>query len=242
MWSMHGKIHHDLHSSIAQMSHENGVSGMTGQWIVRQDLGMRSRARKKKQKMTPANKEQHVQKCQRLLNRIRRCGSLRIFLDESKVELSPYANSCHDWITEVAAGDRGDIGINLQHHGPGFMILGVWISDGSGWFHTFQARETVIAASCRAMDDFFRWFRTTYTAEQHSGSLLFMDGAPSHMSVATQNRISAAMIEVGGLLIGKGHKPVYNLNLNPLDACGWHLLKKAVCGQDGGPTLPVLRR
>ncbi len=86
------------------------------------------------------------------------------------------------------------------------MLLGVWISDGGGWFHTFQAGETVTVASlCRDMDDFFRWFCTMYTAEQCSGSLLFMDGAPSHMSVATQNHISAAMIEVGSLLIDKGH-------------------------------------
>ncbi len=110
--SMRGKIHCDPHHSIAEMSCENGVSGTMVQQIVREDLGMRSRARKKKQKLTPGNKKQHVQKCQRLLNHICHCGGLRIFLEESKVELSPYVNSCHDWTIEVAAGNRGDIGIS----------------------------------------------------------------------------------------------------------------------------------
>ena len=147
------------------MSREAGVSSTLGRTVVKKDLGMLSRARERRHKLTPADMAKRVTRSQGLLNMLRRGArrgragaGLRIFLDEAKIELTPYRNSRKDRIIEQAAGDAGILGVNHRSRTQGLMILGIWISDGSKWMHIFRKNEPVNTETfCAAMDSFFDW-------------------------------------------------------------------------------------
>ena len=94
------------------------------------------------------DKCQRLQCCRQLLAKLHGGVGPRIFLDEAKIELTPYTNSTKDWIIEVAAGVCGDLGMNKQCQSEGLMILGVFILDSRSWCHMAPAHMANVTQTC----------------------------------------------------------------------------------------------
>ncbi len=47
-----------------------------------------------------------------------------MFIDEAKVELTSYTRSRKDKVTEVNAGNSGEVGLNLRRRARGLMVVG----------------------------------------------------------------------------------------------------------------------
>ncbi len=114
------------------------------------DLGLCSRAQEWHQKLTPHDKVKHKECAEGLLWRLWDGLGPRIFVNESKLELTPYLNSTKDRVMEANPGDTGDAGINQCHRSEGLMMLGVFISDGRSWCHIFSQHESVTGATFTA--------------------------------------------------------------------------------------------
>ncbi len=199
--SFRNKVRTNPVRTAAQLSREAGVSRRTGGRVMT-DLGLRSRARERRQKLTPRDKVKRKERAEGLLRRLRDGLGPRIFVDESKLELTPYLNSTKDRVIEAHPGDAGDAGINQRRRSQGLMVLGVFISDGRSWCHIFSERESVTGATfTAAMQQFFEWLRADGGIAPNSA--LFMDGAPAHTANATQEAMSHCMAEVGGELLRK---------------------------------------
>ncbi len=185
--------------TAADLSRESHISRRTGGRVLK-DLGLRSRACQRRQKLTRADKLKRLERGSRLLRRLHDGVGPRIFLDEARFELNPYFNSTKDRVMEARAGDAGNAGINKCRWTQGLMVLGVFLSDGRSWLHIFQQGQTVtartfIAAMCR----FFHWLGGGIDPN----SLLLMDGASAHTANATQAAMSRLMNGVRGALLAK---------------------------------------
>ncbi len=60
------------------------------------DVILTSRARERRQKLTPQDKQQRKEKAGHLFSRLQDGLDPEIFLDEAKMELNPYLNSTKD--------------------------------------------------------------------------------------------------------------------------------------------------
>ncbi len=109
--------------TVAQLSFNAHVSRMTSGCIMK-DIGMKSRARECHQTLLPRDKRQRFAHATGLLQCLCDGVGLCIFLDEVKLDVTPYLNSTKDWIIEAVAWDAGDLGINQRHCGEG---LWCWV-------------------------------------------------------------------------------------------------------------------
>ena len=87
------------------------------------DLRLCSRAQEWYQKLTPCDQCQCKVCAERLLQKLQDWIGARIFVDESKMELTPYLKSTKDHAIAAHSGDAGDAGINQRCCSEGLMML-----------------------------------------------------------------------------------------------------------------------
>ncbi len=114
--------------TAADLSQESHISHWTGGRVLK-DLGLCSRARQQRQKLTWADKLKRLKRGRQLFRRL--CDGVGpwIFLDKAHFELNPYLNSTKDRVIEARAGDAGNAEINKRWQTQGLMVLGVFLSD-----------------------------------------------------------------------------------------------------------------
>ncbi len=211
--------------------------------IVKNDLGLRSRARERRHKLTKEDKINRMLKSETILHHHLNRNRLLIFEDESKIEMAPYVNSRMDRVIERNTGDSGDVAVNMRQRLDGVMVAGFWLSDGKKFLHIFEPGESVCGQRYQLLlDEFFLWLVVNYTQEELQDCLYIHDNAPCHSSNDSQAYLANCVEAIGGQFLSKYEWPSHSPDLNPMDFAGWNTLKNEVCSKDGLKSVAALKR
>ncbi len=241
------KVDRDPRRTAAGLAREAGIS-KTSAVLVLRSLGLASRARRRKQKLTPADKAKRAERAQKLINLLsnKPRHSLVFASDEAWIDTDPFRNSRVDRIIVKKGQDpvdvRDDLGINQrQQRAPGVMIWGCTSSNGKSQVIVLPPKTRVNAVNYQELilKPHVAWLKANFTAQELKGSLWLQDSAPGHTARSTQawlkKNLGKGRFGLKVKWVGPGIWPPKSPDLNPLDYAIWAPLKRRVQGQAGVP-------
>ncbi len=196
--------------------------------VVRSDLGMKSRAVTKVQGLTALQRKKRHERSKFLLNRLKKGqGKVLIFSDEKIFTVDAVSNSR---ATRYIAKRPEDVAPSIRFigktkHLASAMMLGVVGSDGKafppywtkGILETKQYKNLIAHKVFPALDPTYGVGNWIWT----------QDGAPCHMSKATQRYLERRLESEG--FWSKECWPPNSPNLNPLDFYVWGAVESKAC-------------
>lgn len=222
-------IQADPKQSIRGLARRHKMSEPTMRRLVKEDLGLQSRAVQLRPLLTPATMEKRAERAHNILARIRHqdAGKIRIFSDEKIFTADAAVNRRNSrYLSGLPVGDVDPkIRITPFHKAPAkVMVLGVVGSDGQKCPIIFvDAGEKVNAdVYCRLLaKHVVPWLQKTYP----NGNYVFQqDGAPAHTARSTQRFLEENMASYWPPTVW----PPYSPDLNPLDYSIWGVLQTKV--------------
>ena len=231
------------------LSAKVGVSEATGRRILK-SLGMKSRARLRRPKLTAENKLRRMSGAQKLINLLKnKSASALIFCsDEAFFDTDPWRNSRTDRIIEKHPGAAGDLGIHEhKQRAPGVMIWGCVTSAGDKQLLVCPPKTKVNAVTfIEMMKMHMEWITRTFVntdrQKELKGALWIQDSAPSHAAAISQKWMKKELKQFGIKFIAKEIWPPHSPDLNVLDYAIWSKLKKQVKGSTGTANMTELKR
>ncbi len=212
-------------------------------WLVKPDLNMKSRAKETVQALTADHRRKRVEHCKAMLNALKRSAvrggrKVIVFSDEKNWTVSKYHNCRNDrYIAKAKADvDESIRFVSRAKHPQKAMSFGLVGTDGFGF------KPIWIDGKLNSMKYIKMLNKEIILAlNQHYGPgkwVLQQDGAPCHMSKATQRYLEKTLGSSG--FWSKKTWPPNSPNLNLLDYHVWMRVEKKVC-KDGHPNLASLK-
>ncbi len=196
-------------------------------WTVK-DMDGKSLVRVERQFMSVSVRQNHLHRCQGLLNNLKSAPANRviIFSDEKTCTVDPVRNRQNDHYLTFGDVDESVRTLATTKHPASVMSLGFVASDGQKmpliWFQTGY-RLTGTGYVKILTDKLVPWVRRTYP---DGNVVLQQDGVPAHTSKAAQMCLAnqADILDFWP----KTMWPPYSPDANPLDYAFWlHVESKA---------------
>ncbi len=233
------QIEEDPNTSVRALARETGVSLGTMSKIVREDLGMRSYAIVKRQRLPPEARRKRLERCGALINRLKGpdAGAILLFQDEKYFTLEKYHNRRNSKVVLR----QGDLEDQRRFHGAaqrpaGVMFFGVVASNGLVAPPIFV--EPGLKINAPAYQDLLRrellpWVEANFAP----GTFIYQqDSAPAHAAASTQDFFR----ELGWRFWSKDQWPAHSPDLAPMDYGIWDAIERKACAEEA-PSLAVLR-
>lgn len=215
-------------NNIRRIAKDTGVPRTTVSTIVRQDLGLRSRACQKVQGLTELQRQKRLDRCKKILNMLKRQrNKVLIFSDEKifTVDATSNSRSTRYIAKSPEEADPAVKYVGKTKHPAGAMMLGVIGSDGKA-FPPYWTKGTVDSIQYKQL--LSRKVFPALDATYGCGNWIWtQDGAPAHTSNAVQKYI-ANKLGSGGFW-SKEVWPPNSPNLNPLDYFVWSNVESKAC-------------
>ncbi|XP_062541178.1 uncharacterized protein LOC134209203 [Armigeres subalbatus] len=189
--------------SMRKMAKEHGISDFTVRKIVKEDCGAKSRARKKTHMITNRIRELRVERCQKILNFLKRKNPVILFTDESMFTVDPVSNSRTDrYISSLPVKDVADEykNVYLTKHPASVIVFGLVASDGKKMDPVFIPEgdkvntEVYIGILSKYV---LPWIKKQYGSKPNV--VFQQDGAPCH----TSNRV--VVVAGTSAVLGEGN-------------------------------------
>ena len=239
------EIMRDPVTTNRKLSRLTGVSEATGCRIMRQ-LGVRSRARQRRQELTDFDKMRRKRRAKKLINLLksRRAGAIIVSSDECWIDTNSYRNSRLDRVVKPYAGFAGAAGVSQQKaHAPGVMVWGACASDGGSQCIVLD-RGTKVDGEVycqQIVAPHIEWLRQNYAPEQLQGGLWFQDSARPHTAAPTLDFLRQQLGAIGMRLVEPTLWPPKSPDLNIMDYGIWAALRRKVQGHVGVPHVSLLK-
>lgn len=215
-------------TSMRQHAKSLGVCKDTVRRSVKEDGG-KSLVMLAKPLLTPAIKENHLQRCKGLINDLKSSHPNRviIFSDEKTWTVDPVRNRKNDRFIAFGKVDLSKRTVTTTKHPASIMSLGFVASNGQAmplvWFPT-GFRLTASAYIEILESKLIPWVKTTFP---HGNVVLQQDGAPAHTAKLTQEFLSSNATILG--FWSKEKWPPYSPDANPLDFGFWPHIQAKSC-------------
>ena len=201
--------------------------------LVKNDLGMKSRAVVTKNRINPNQMGRRKERCKGILNWLKQGANketVLIFSDEKLFHVDPMLNRRNvRYISDLPHTEvSSDIKYNPRtKHAAKVMVLGVVASDGQKCPPIFVGENEKINAE--AYQGLLRahvlpWLADTYPSGNYCWT---QDGAPAHTARTTQRLLGEEMSEFWGSEFWPPSAP----ELNPLDYSIWSYLQEKACNK-----------
>jgi len=211
--------------SMRSHAKDMGVSEATVRRAVKK-LGGKSLVRVERPLLTPKMKETHLQRCQALLNNLKKAPANRviIFSDEKSWTVDPVRNRKNDRYLSFGDVNESIRTLSTTKHPASAMSLGFVASNGLKapliWFKT--GFRLTAAEYIKVLEDkFLPWVRTNFP---DGNVVLQQDGAPAHTANVTQKWLQENIP-----FWPKNLWPPYSPDANPLDFSFWVHVESKAC-------------
>jgi inhibitor of nuclear factor kappa-B kinase subunit alpha len=224
------RINADPFVSIRQVARELEMDEKTARTICKDDLGVKSRARMKKQLVNTNCKEKRLQRAKLLLNVLKEKKQPVIFFTDEKIfDLDSVSNSRLDrYLSPEKACDVPDhVRFKFQTKNPqNVMVFGLVASDGKTMPPFFWPKGTKVNTDeyIKVLEDVVKpWILANYGP--HQKYIFQQDGAPCHTSNRTQKWLKDNL----KAFWPKEMWPPSSPDLNPLDFSVWDYVARRAC-------------
>lgn len=227
--SIKNKIAWNPIRSMRKMAKQANVSPSTIRRVVKLDLGAKSRSRTKRHLITKRIKSLRLQRCKKLLNKLKKEKHVILFTDEKIFTIDAVSNSRTD--RYISSQKTSDIPDNVRFsfrtkHPANVMVFGLVASDGKKMEPVFVPCGSKMNADIYKSileDKVLPWIYKNYANEDFP--VFQQDGAPSHTANKTQNWLKMKMPG----FIPKHLWPPSSPDLNPLDYSIWAFVQAEAC-------------
>lgn len=223
------KIARNPRRSMNKLAKEHDMSARTMRRLIRDDLGMKSRAVASKQFISERQKLVRLERCRRIISWLKSNGGVvTVFSDEKIFTVDAHISRRNTrYISAAAAADvPSAIRYNKKSkHPASIMVLGVVSSDGQKCPLVYlKSGERMDAARYQQLlqQHVVPWLKENFP----EGNYVFQqDGAPVHTATSTQNFLAANLAKFWDRSMWPPSSP----DLNPLDFSIWAHLESEAC-------------
>ena len=215
--------------SLRKMSKDMEISTTTMRRIIKDDIGARSRAREAKQLIARDAKDKRLERCRKLMNRLKRGAQIILYSDEKVFTDDQVSSSRTDrYISKLPASDvpHNVRFVSKTKHPASVMVFGLVASDGKKMPPVFIPNGIKINTT-----EYIKILEKnvlpciTANYNMSTTQIVFQqDGAPAHTSKVTQKWLEKNIPDFWPKELWPPNSP----DLNPLDySVWWHVERKA---------------
>jgi inhibitor of nuclear factor kappa-B kinase subunit alpha len=227
--AMKTRVAADPFVSIRQMARELQINEKTARTICKEDLGLKSRARMKKQLVNQSCKEKRLDRSRKLLNILKeKKQPVILFTDEKIFDLDSVSNSRLDRYLSDKKTNKVPEHVRFKFqtkHPQNVMVFGLVASDGKTMPPFFWPKGTKVNA-----DEYIKvlrsvvkpWVEANYRGVPY---VFQQDGAPCHTANKTQKWLADHLRDFWA----KDLWPPSSPDLNPLDFSVWDWVARRAC-------------